>query len=236
MKRSGCAPHHASRCQSLYARIAASASSSSSGHIVSRWPTKPGRNDGKHSDAHTPSMSMSATRAFTSHAPRRISSKRVGSKPYSLDGRPTTALNPTLGSCWPCHTHASPPSSVGDDARLVVGELLREPAGERVGRLDDVVVDRDDRVRALARLGLGQPRDLLAPALAAAERLAAREVVERHVRSRRAPPARRASSMRTAPSQYALRRVLVQQRPCSARALLGRASRPACARPRGCRR
>ena len=51
MKRPGYAPHHASRCQSLYARIAASASSSSFGHIVRRWPTKPGRNDGKHSDA-----------------------------------------------------------------------------------------------------------------------------------------------------------------------------------------
>src|SRR5579862_9887762 len=30
--RSGCAPHHASKCQSLYARIATSASASSSGH------------------------------------------------------------------------------------------------------------------------------------------------------------------------------------------------------------
>ena len=36
-------------------------------------------------------------RAAMSHAPRRISSKRVGSKLYSLTGRPTTALNPTFG-------------------------------------------------------------------------------------------------------------------------------------------
>jgi hypothetical protein len=56
--------------------------------------------------------------------------------------------------------------------------------GERVGRFDDVVVDGDDGVRALARLGLGQPGDRLAPALAAAEVLVAREVVERHDRSR----------------------------------------------------
>ena len=90
----------------------------------------------------------------TSHAPRRISSKRVGSKPYSLDGRPTTALNPTFGSNCRCHSHASPPSSVGTTRGCVVGELLREAAGEHVGRLDDVVVDRDDRVHALARLGL----------------------------------------------------------------------------------
>src|SRR4051794_35993824 len=36
MKRSGFEPHHASRCQSLYARIAVSASSSESGHRVRR--------------------------------------------------------------------------------------------------------------------------------------------------------------------------------------------------------
>ena len=151
----------------MYARIAASARSSSSGQSVSRWPTKPGRNDGKHSDAHTPSMSMSATRACTSHAPRRISSKRVGSKPYSVDGRPTTALKPTFGSSWPCHIHASPPSSVATTRGSSVRELRREPAGERVGRLDHVVVDRDHRVHALARLGFGQPRDLLPPSLVA---------------------------------------------------------------------
>ena len=178
MKRPGAAPHHASRCQSLYARIATSASSSSVGHSVRRCPTKPGRNDGKQSDAATPSMSMSATRASTSQAPRRISSKRVGSKPYSVDGRPTTALNPTFGSTWPCQTHASPPSSVGDDARFLVGVLLREPAGERVGRFDDVVVDGDDGVRPLARFGLRQPGDRLASALPAPEVLVAREIVE----------------------------------------------------------
>ena len=68
-----------------------------------------------------------------------------------------------------------------DDARLVVGEALREASGERVGRLDHVIVDRDHGVHAFARLRLRQPRDLLAPALAPAERLAARKIVERHV-------------------------------------------------------
>ena len=89
----------------------------------------------------------------------------------------------------------------GDDARLVVGELLREAAGERVGRLHHVVVDGDDRVRALARLGLGQPGDLFSATLAPAERLARREVVERHVHSSTSGSC--AMSMRTAPSQYA---------------------------------
>ena len=61
----------------------------------------PGRNDGKQSDAYTPLRSMSWMRASMSHAPRRISSKRVGSKLYSLTGRPTTALNPTFGNSLP---------------------------------------------------------------------------------------------------------------------------------------
>ena len=128
---------------------------------------------------------MSATRACTSQAPRRISSKRVGSNPYSVFGRPATALNPTFGSSWPCHIQASPPSSVGDDARLVVRELAGEAAGEGVRWLDDVVVDRDDRVAPLARLGLGEERHLVPPALAAAERARGREIVDRHPAQRR---------------------------------------------------
>ena len=44
---------------------------------------------------------MSAMRAWMSHAPRRMSSKRLGSKLYSSTGRPTTALKPTLGNSCP---------------------------------------------------------------------------------------------------------------------------------------
>ena len=43
-----------------------------------------------------------------------------------------------------------------DDARRPVCQLSGEPALEGVGRLDDVVVDRDHRVAHLPRLGLGE--------------------------------------------------------------------------------
>src|SRR5262245_43740156 len=54
---------------------------------------------------------MSCTRAAMSHAPRRISSNRVGSKLYSSTGRPTTALKPTFGRNSPSYSHISRPSS-----------------------------------------------------------------------------------------------------------------------------
>src|SRR3954454_8138122 len=54
---------------------------------------------------------MSTTRAAMSHAPRRISSNRVGSKLYSSTGRPTTALKPTFGRISPSYSHISRPSS-----------------------------------------------------------------------------------------------------------------------------
>ena len=130
----------------------------------------------------------------------RISSKRVGSNPYSVDGRPTTALNPTFGK------HLSLPDPrfatvVGrNDARFVVGVLLREAPAERVGRFDDVVVDGDHGVRAFARFGLRQPGDRFPPALAAAEVLVARKVVEREAGHMSTSGSVR-SSWRTAPSQ-----------------------------------
>ncbi len=55
---------------------------------------------------------MSLTRAWISQAPRRISSNRAGSKPYSDTGLPTTALNPTLGSDFPSYIQVWPPSPV----------------------------------------------------------------------------------------------------------------------------
>src|SRR6478735_4357120 len=54
---------------------------------------------------------MSWTRAWMSHAPRRISSKRVGSKLSSLRGRPTTALSPTLYWRSPSYSQYSIPAS-----------------------------------------------------------------------------------------------------------------------------
>ena len=58
-------------------------------------PAKPGI-DGKHSEPSTPPAFMSLMRSSTSQQPLRISSRRVGSMPYSSRGRPATALSPTL--------------------------------------------------------------------------------------------------------------------------------------------
>ncbi len=113
-----------------------------------------------------------------SQAPRRISSKRVGSNPYSSLGRPATALKPTFGTCSPSQIQAWPPSSVSTSARRLVGELLGEAPVERVGRLHDVVVDRDDRGPHLGRLGLGEERDPAAAAPGAAERLRPLQILE----------------------------------------------------------
>ncbi len=148
MNRPGAAPHHASRCQSLYARIA------DQREVVVGRPHREALTDeaGQERreaqrrrdavDVHVGDARVDVPRA----AAHLVEAGRLEAVLASTAG-PTTALNPTFGSTWPFQTHASPPSSVGDDARLVVGELLREAAGERVGRLDDVVVDRDHRVR-----------------------------------------------------------------------------------------
>ena len=51
MMRSGYGPYQASMCQSFHARTEASASSVSLVRTWRRWPAKPGRNDGKFSEA-----------------------------------------------------------------------------------------------------------------------------------------------------------------------------------------
>ncbi len=51
--------------------------------------------EGKLSEAHTPLMSMSAMRASMSQQPRRMSSKRVGSRVTHSGRRPATAFIPT---------------------------------------------------------------------------------------------------------------------------------------------
>ncbi len=58
-------------------------------------PANPGM-DGKQSDPSTPPAFMSLMRSSTSQQPLRISSRRVGSMPYSSFGRPATAFRPTL--------------------------------------------------------------------------------------------------------------------------------------------
>ena len=96
MMRPGYVPAHSSSCQSLAARTTARASSGSLTPSWYRWPENPASDDGKHTDAYMPLMSMSWMRAWMSYAPRRISSNRVGSNERCSNGLPTTALRPTL--------------------------------------------------------------------------------------------------------------------------------------------
>jgi hypothetical protein len=60
----------------------------------------------------TPPASMSLTRSWTFQQPSRISSKAVGSMPYSSLGRPATALRPMLGMVAPSNTQTSSPASL----------------------------------------------------------------------------------------------------------------------------
>ena len=94
MMRSGYGEYHSSYSQSFHARVTARPSSGSE-HCENTRPQKPVIIDGKLSDAHTPLMSMSRTRASTSQQPRRIWSKRNGST-FTVSGRrPATAFMPT---------------------------------------------------------------------------------------------------------------------------------------------
>ena len=68
---------------------------------------------------------MSLTRSAMSQQPGRISSKAVGSMPYSSLGRPATALSPTLGISAPLNIHTSEPSSL----RTTFGAWSRYFAG-----------------------------------------------------------------------------------------------------------
>ena len=222
----GCAPHHASRCQSLYARIAASASSSSSGHSVSRWPTKPGRNDGKHSDAHTPSMSMSATRAFDvpRAAPHLVEARRLEAV---LARRPADhrVEADVRAAAAPCQTHASPPSSVAttrgaSSANLLGKRPVNASGGSTTWSSTEITVYTRSRGSGSGSHVICSRRPLPPP-----NALDAREVVERHA-GHVSTSGSRASSCRTAPSQYALRRVLAQQRPSASARCVGRESRP----------
>ena len=110
---------------------------------ANRRPQKPG-NEGKHIEPSTPPAFMSLTRSSMSQQPGRISSKAVGSMPYSSFGRPATALSPMLGMTEPSKTQTSDPSSVCSTCGRPVGVLRRDVAVEQVGWLDQVVVDADE--------------------------------------------------------------------------------------------
>ena len=71
---------------------------------------KPGK-EGKFIELRTPPAFMSLIRSCTSKHPGRISSKAVGSTPYSSLGRPATAFNPMFGMWAPLNNHTSLPSA-----------------------------------------------------------------------------------------------------------------------------
>ena len=47
------------------------------------------------------------------------------------------------------------PALVVNEPRRLAGEIGRHPALEHVGRLDDVIIDRDQQVGGFARFGVG---------------------------------------------------------------------------------
>ena len=141
--------------------MAASASSSSFGHKVRRWPTKPGRNDGKHTEAQTPLRSMSPRRALASQAPLRMWSKRLGSKVCSRRGRPATALKPTFGSSWSVHSQAWPPLSVSTTR----GATSAKRAGKRPSKMSggSTTWSSTDTIVAHTSGGSGSGRKVTVP-------------------------------------------------------------------------
>ncbi len=76
---------------------------------------------------------MSMIRSWTSKQPGRISSKAVGSIPYSSLGRPATAFNPMLGIRTPLKTHTSLPlanrSTRGASAWMEAGSRPSKRSG-----------------------------------------------------------------------------------------------------------
>ncbi len=176
--RPGWVPHHSSSIQSFHARIAASPRSASFGASEIRCPTKPGRKDGKQTLAYTPLRSMSASRARMSHAPRRISSNRVGSKPYSVGGRPATALKPTFAISSPSQSHRWPPSSDSTTR----GARSAYFAGNRPSHMcgGSTMWSSVEKIvrRALAGFRLGEERHPVATHPAAAEGVHVGELVD----------------------------------------------------------
>ena len=94
-----------------------------------------------------------------SHAPRRMWSKRVGSKLYSSIGRPDDRVEPDVGHHLAVEEPCLDAVDV-DDTRRAIGELRGHAPFERVRRLDDVVVARDHQVTPLGARRVGQQRHL----------------------------------------------------------------------------
>ena len=100
------------------------------------WPQNCG-NEGKHIEASTPPAFMSSTRRSTSQHPARISSKRVGSMPYSSWGRPETAFRPKFGNSTPSNSHISRP--------VAVSTMRGARSANRSGRRPSNIVDGSTR-------------------------------------------------------------------------------------------
>ena len=154
--RSGCGCHHSSCTQSLNARVVARPSSGSE-HCEYTRPQKPVIIDGKLSDAHTPLRSMSCTRASMSQQPGRIWSKRNGSTCTVSGRRPDDRVHAHLGVALRRRTPTPRgPSSFTTMRGARSCSCDGQPALEHVGRLHEVVVDRDDRGEHLAGSGSGR--------------------------------------------------------------------------------
>ena len=109
-------------------------------------PQNPATSDGKQSEAQMPARSMSSTRASMSKQPGRISSNRAGSMLHSSRGAPDDRVEPDVGVLV-CPRSARTggrrrPRGPGGPGRPAPPG---QPALEQVGRLDQVVVHRDDR-------------------------------------------------------------------------------------------
>ncbi len=153
--RSGYGDHHSSWSQSFHARVVAQPSSWSSAWANTR-PQNPVIIDGKLTEAHTPLRSMSRMRSWMSQQPARMSLNLVGSRFFMLLARPATAFMPTWVNVWPSNSQTSWPRSLVITFGRPVLKGGGQPALEHVRGLDEMVVDRDDRVADVGRLRIGQ--------------------------------------------------------------------------------
>ena len=155
--RSGYVPAHTSWCQSFHARTHARPSSGSL-LFANATPANPAMSDGKQRLAQMPATSMSAMRAWMSQQPLRISSKRAGSIVHSSLGRPMTAFKPDVREQLVLVGPRLLAVLELDEPGRGVDEVRGHASLEQVGRLDEVVVDRDHGEATRARLRVGQQR------------------------------------------------------------------------------
>ncbi len=103
-----------------------------------------------------PARSMSGMRASMSKQPGRISSKRAGSMLHSRARPAHHRVETDVGVVVPLEDPALRPVDLLDDPRRPGGQPGRQAILEEVGRLNEVVVDRDHRHPDRPRLGVGQ--------------------------------------------------------------------------------